>query len=288
MDQRKIDKIKEIITDPQTLMFEMRKRKKDIVFWVVGIVFTILVFYFISSQDYSFLLVLSSLIQTMAFLIVLIKVYNFQNCSGLSINTLVCYAFLLFGRLCSTVFFNGYLPSDDAGDWFYQLTEAVSLICVLALIYLTKVAFKETSDLMSDSVPYYYLAVPALVLALIIHTSLNRFFPTDVLWTFSMYLEAVAVFPQLKLFFNKKGQIEAYTSHYVALCGLSRIFSLIFWWDTFEELNNADYSSYSLFTEYSGYFIIVSQITQLLLMADYYYMYFKSFFKGESMNTFDL
>ena len=141
---------------------------------------------------------------------------------------------------------------------------------------------------MSDSVPYYYLAVPALILALIIHTSLNRFFPTDVLWTFSMYLEAVAVFPQLKLFFNKKGQIEAYTSHYVALCGLSRIFSLIFWWDTFEELNNADYSSYSLFTEYSGYFIIVSQITQLLLMADYYYMYFKSFFKGESINTFDL
>ena len=283
-----MNKIKEMVTDPQTLMFEMRKRKKDVIFWLVGIIITILVFKFISSQDYSFILVLSSLIQTMAFVIVLIKVYNFQNCSGLSVNTLSCYALLLFSRLCSTVFFNGYLPSDDAGDWFYQLTELVSLVCVCALIYLTKFAFKETSDEYSDTVPFYYLAVPTFVIAFVIHTSLNRFFPTDVLWTFSMYLEAFAVFPQLKLFFNKKGQIEAYTSHYVALCGLSRILSLLFWWDTFEELNNPDYSSFSLFSEYSGYFIIISQITQLLLMADYYYLYFKSLFKGENMNTFDL
>ena len=140
-----MNKIKEMVTDPQALMFEMRKRKKDVIFWIVGIIITLIVFKFISSQDYSFILVLSSLIQTMAFVIVLIKVYNFQNCSGLSVTTLTCYAMLLFSRLCSTVFFNGYLPSDDAGDWFYQLTELVSLVCVIALIYLTKYAFKETS-----------------------------------------------------------------------------------------------------------------------------------------------
>ena len=285
---RKIEKFKEIISDPQALMFEARKRKKDILFWICGIVFTLFIFIFISSKDYSFILVLSSLTQTLAFLIILIKVYNFQNCSGLSINTLICYAMLLSARLTSTLLFSGYLPSDSAGDWFYQLTEITSLICVAVLIYVCKYTYKDTSDYITDTIHYVYLALPCFLFALIVHTSLNRFYFTDVMWTFSMYLETFAVFPQLKLFMNKKGQIESYTTHYVALCGLSRLLSLLFWLDTFKELNTSDDESFTLFGNYCGYFIIISQIGQLIIMVDYYYYYFKSLIKGESMNTLDI
>ena len=285
---RKLDKFKELLKDPQALMFEIRKHKKDIAFWLSGILFTLLIFIFVSSKDYSFILVLSSLIQTLAFLIIFLKVYNFQNCSGLSVNTLICYSILLSARLTSTLLFPGYLPSDDSGDWFYQLTEISSLICVLVLIYLCKYVYKETSDYMSDTVHFAYLVIPCLVFALVIHTSLNRFFFTDVMWTFSMYLETFAVYPQLKLFLNKKGQIESYTSHYVSLCGFSRLLSLLFWADTFKELNTSDEGTFSLFSEYSGYFIIISQIGQLVIMVDYYYYYFKSIIKGESLNTLDI
>jgi hypothetical protein len=223
-----------------------------------------------------------------AFIIVLIKVYSFQNSSGLSVNTLICYALLLTARLFTNLLFSGYLPSDNSGDWFYQLTEFISLLCVLLLIFLTLNTYKETSDYMNDKVHYYYLAIPTFILSCIVHTSLNGFLPTDISWCFSMYLEAVAIFPQIQLFIVKKGQIETYTSHYVALCGLSRFLSLIFWWDTYPELNTDEANSISLFCGYCGYFIIASQVLQLLIMVDYYYLYFKSLFKGETMNTLNI
>ena len=217
----------EKFNDPEKLFFEIQKRKKDVFFWIIAITIITFITIFISSQDYSFLLVLSSLTQMFAFIIVVIKVYTFQNSSGLSINTLICYALLLSARLFTNLLFSGYLPSDNSGDWFYQLTEIISLLCVLLLIYLTLIVYTETSDYTNDKVPFYYLAIPTFILACIVHTSLNGFLPTDITWCFSMYLEAVAIFPQIQLFVVKKGQIETYTSHYVALCGLSRLLSLM-------------------------------------------------------------
>lgn len=283
--QDKFSKIKETVIDPQTLMFEMKKKKKDLLFWTIGIITTLLIFFFISSKDFSFLLVMSSISQLLSFLIVFLKVYNYQNCSGLSVNTMICYSILLGSRLCSTMFYYGYLPADSAGDWFYQLTEILSLVVCVLIIYMIKNTYKDTSDLYNDVVSYQYLAIPTLGLALLVHTSLNRNFITDVLWTFSMYLEAVAVYPQINLFQKKGGQIESYTSHYVSLQGLSRLFSLIFWWDTYNELNESIDDSYSLFHSYCGYFIILSQVIQLLIMIDFYYLYFKSLWKGEKMNV---
>lgn len=276
------------LTNPQAILFELHKKKKDVIFWFCGIIFTLLIFLFISSKDYSFLLVLSALVQMLGFAIIIIKVTHFQSCSGLSVNSFISYSILLSARLSSNLFYTSYLPMDAAGDWFYQFTEIISLICCIGLILYVKVYYKETADRSIDLVDFYYLALPAFALAMLIHTSLNGFWFTDVLWTFSMYLEGVAVFPQIVLFVNKKGQIESYTSHYVALCGLSRLLSLMFWWDTFPELNVYNAYSYSLFSHYSGYFIIVSQLIQLVIMGDYYYYYLKSVLKGEQMIICDI
>ena len=280
-----MDKIKEMSKDPRLLMFEIKKRRKDIIFWSTIILVILLIYIFISSKDFSFFLVLSSLIQTCAFIIILVKVTNYQTCSGLSANTLICYAILLFARLTSTLFYPGYLPSDDSGSWLYQLSDISSLLICCLLLYLIYFKYRETSDLLQDGkIPFYFLVIPCYVLALIFKSSLNNNVFCDINWAFSMYLEALAIFPQILLFSNKKGQIESFTSHYVALCGLSRLFSLIFWWDTYEELVTEDL----YFGKSIGYFIIGSQILQLIIMADYYYLYFKSILKGQAMNTMDI
>ena len=280
-----MEKIKDMSKDPKILMYEMKKRRKDIIFWSSIIVVILLIFIFISSKDFSFFLVLSSLIQTCAFLIVLLKVTNYQDCSGLSANTLICYAILLLARLTSTLFYPGYLPSDSSGSWLYQLSDIISFLICILLIYLIYFKYRETSDIMSDGkIPFYILVLPSFILALIFRSSLNNNMFCDVNWAFSMYLEALAIFPQILLFTIKKGKIESFTSHYVALCGLSRLFSLIFWWDTYEELNITDL----YFGKYVGYFIIGAQILQLIIMADYYYLYFKSILKGQAINTMDI
>jgi hypothetical protein len=280
-----MEKLKDMTKDPKILMYEMKKRRKDLIFWGTIILAILFIFIFISSKDFSFFLVLSSLVQMFAFIIILIKVTNYQNCSGLSANTLICYCILLFARLTSTLFYPGYLPSDSSGSWLYQLTDIISFLICCLLIYLIYYRFKDTSDIMLDNkVPFYYLVVPTYILALVVRGNLNNNLFCDINWTFSMYLETITIFPQILLFSIKKGQIEPFTSHYVALCGLSRLFSLIFWWDTYDELKT--YDSYC--GPYIGYFVIGAQVLQLLIMADYYYLYFKSLFKGQAINTMDI
>ena len=280
-----MEKLREMTRDTRILMFELKKRRKDIIFWF-SVVFAILFIYiFISSKDFSFFLVLSSIVQTSAFVIILLKVTDRQNVSGLSANTLICYSILLFARLTSTLFYPGYLPNDSSGSWLYQLSDIISMLICCLLIYLLYFKYRETSDLILDNkIPFYFLVVPSYLLAVLVKSNLNNNFFCDTNWAFSMYLETVAIFPQILLFTIKKGQIEKFTSHFVALCGLNRLFSLIFWWDTYEELNHSE----SFFGAYIGYFIIGAQILQLLIMADYYYLYFKSILKGNEINMMDI
>ena len=280
-----MEKLREMTRDTRILMFELKKRRKDIIFWF-SVVFAILFIYiFISSKDFSFFLVLSSIVQTSAFVIILLKVTDRQNVSGLSANTLISYSILLFARLTSTLFYPGYLPNDSSGSWLYQLSDIISMLICCLLIYLLYFKYRETSDLILDNkIPFYFLVVPSYLLAVLVKSNLNNNFFCDTNWAFSMYLETVAIFPQILLFTIKKGQIEKFTSHFVALCGLNRLFSLIFWWDTYDELNHSE----SFFGAYIGYFIIGAQILQLLIMADYYYLYFKSILKGNEINMMDI
>ena len=280
-----MEKLREMTRDTRILMFELKKRRKDIIFWF-SVVFAILFIYiFISSKDFSFFLVLSSIVQTSAFVIILLKVTDRQNVSGLSANTLICYSILLFARLTSTLFYPGYLPNDSSGSWLYQLSDIISMLICCLLIYLLYFKYRETSDLILDNkIPFYFLVIPSYLLAVFVKSNLNNNFFCDTNWAFSMYLETVAIFPQILLFTIKKGQIEKFTSHFVALCGLNRLFSLIFWWDTYDELNHSE----SFFGAYIGYFIIGAQILQLLIMADYYYLYFKSILKGNEINMMDI
>lgn len=278
-------KVKDIISDPNNIIFELKKKKKDIIFWLALVVFMVVIYFTLSSGEFSFILVLASITQMASFFIIAQKVFNYQNSSGLSLNTMISYLIVMVARLSSTLFYSGYLPSDEAGDWFYQLCEVISLILVIVNIFFITTTYKDTAESETeDSIDYKILAVPCLILALLVHTSLNRNLVTDVAWSFSMYLEGVAIFPQLHLFQKKGGQIESYTSHYVSLQGLNRLLTLMFWYYTYEELNEENEDSYSFFHTYTGYFLIFSQVLQLFLMVEFYYFYFKSLFKGEKMS----
>ncbi len=278
-------KIKNLVPDKQNLMYELQKKKKDVFLWIGFVILCILIYVFLSSGEFSFFMVLSALTQCFSFFIIVWKVYSYQNSSGLSLNTMICYLLIIVSRLTSTLFYNGYLPSDSAGDWFYQLCEILSVaFCIIIILFITRL-YRETAETeQEDQVHYSYIVVPSFILALLVHTGLNRNLLTDIAWSFSMYLEAFSIYPQLYLFQKKGGQIESYTSHFVSLQGLSRFLSLVFWFYTYDELNTELDDSISIFHSYTGYFLIASQVIQLLIMLDFYYYYFKSLLKGEKMN----
>jgi ER lumen protein retaining receptor len=63
-----------------------------------------------------------------------------------------------------------------------------------------------------------FIIVPAAGLAALVH---HDFSPSEVLWTFSVYLEAIAIIPQLQMI-AETGEAETITSHYLFFQGIYR------------------------------------------------------------------
>jgi len=82
----------------------------------------------------------------------------------------------------------------------------------------------------------------------------------QILWTFSIYLESVAILPQLFLV-SKTGEAETITSHYLMALGSYRALYLINWiWRYYFE------GFYDLIA-------IVAGIVQTVLYCDFFYLY---------------
>lgn len=84
--------------------------------------------------------------------------------------------------------------------------------------------------------------------------------PLQILWTFSIYLESVAILPQLFMV-SKTGEAETITSHYLFALGVYRTLYLFNWiWRYYFE----------------GFFdliAIVAGLVQTVLYCDFFYLY---------------
>ncbi len=69
------------------------------------------------------------------------------------------------------------------------------------------------------------MVAPAAVLALVLN---HEFSVMEVLWTFSIYLESVAILPQLFMV-SKTGEAESITSHYLFALGMYRALYILNW-----------------------------------------------------------
>jgi ER lumen protein retaining receptor len=123
-------------------------------------------------------------------------------------------------------------------------------------------------DKNNDTFRHYFLVLPCFLLALVLN---NRFTVPEVLWTFSLYLEAVAIIPQLVLLQRSKN-VDNLTGNYVFFLGAYRGFYLINW-------------IYRYFTEnhYRRWITWMAGIVQTALYADFFYYYFKSWKNNEKL-----
>ena len=92
------------------------------------------------------------------------------------------------------------------------------------------------------------------------------------LWTFSIFLEAVAIFPQLVLLQRTK-EVETLTADYVGTLGAYRFFYILNW----------------IYRYYAGdlmaghVFVYVCGIVQTALYVDFFYYYLKSRWYGQKI-----
>lgn len=83
----------------------------------------------------------------------------------------------------------------------------------------------------------------------------------QILWTFSIYLESVAILPQLFMI-TKTGEAESITTHYLFFLGLYRTLYLANWvWR---------YHTEGFFDQIA----VVSGVVQTIFYCDFFYLYF--------------
>lgn len=273
----KADFSMEDLKDPERLKFLLMKYAKTEAFKVWGGFFlvSLTVFMLFSSGDFSFLLTLSSLVSVFSFLMVALKIEAGRSCKGVSLRMMECYLAIFFFRLCAIVPFEGYLPFDKSGDWFYQTCEALGFCLAGTMVYFCRFRYAATYDPSTDNFQHHWLALGAAGLSLIFHPNLNNFLPSDISWAFALYLESVAVLCQLFMFM-KEGQAAPHTSHFLAAQALAKIMSFIFWASSFNELSNPNHT----IKAFVGNWVVCTQLVQLLVMGDFIYHYIRCIRQG--------
>lgn len=250
---------------------------KNVLIWAGFFTASLFVYFLLSGGDFSFLMTYGAMSRMFGFGILNLKTFKSQRSTGISAKTLQLYSLVFFFRLTSIIRHEGYLPYDKSGDWLYHLIEILALFFTTSALYGVTVPFRETYQASCDKFgevgvpPGYgavYLAVPALIIAMILHPSLNDDYFSDVAWTYAMYLESVAVIPQLYMFQKQKnGVVEIMNAHFVAALGFGRVMEFTFWIYSYHELSSSSGSSLP------GYLAILSQFLQLVLMVDFFWYY---------------
>jgi ER lumen protein retaining receptor len=145
------------------------------------------------------------------------------------------------------------------------------LAASFAILYFMRVhkVVKHTYDREQDTFRYQFLVLPCIVLALVVHQAWT---PFEVIWTFSIYLEAVAILPQLVLL-QRTQNIDNLTGNYVFLLGSYRALYILNW-------------IYRFLTEphYKQWIVWISGIVQTILYIDFFYYYIKSWKNNEKLS----
>jgi len=251
---------------------------KNVIMWAVFFTASLFVYFMMSGGDFSFLMTYGAMSRMFGFGILNVKTFLSKRATGVSVKTLQLYCLVFFFRLTSIIRHEGYLPYDKSGDWLYHVIEIMALLFTGCALWGCMGPFKSTYQGELDKfgemnvtpgMGAVYLAVPVLILAVIVHPNLNSDFLSDVAWTYAMYLESVALVPQLFMFQKQtSGVVELLTAHFVAALGFGRVMEFMFWIYSYHELAT------SAGSKLPGYLALFSQFMQLVLMLDFFWYYY--------------
>ncbi|KAK1303538.1 ER lumen protein retaining receptor [Acorus calamus] len=198
----------------------------------------------------------------LSIVLLLLKIRTRKSCAGISLKTQELYV---------VVFATRYLDLFTKYISFYNtVMKLVFLGSSIGIVWYMRYhkVVKQTYNREDDTFRYLFLVVPCFVLALFVN---REFTPIEVLWTFSLYLEAVAILPQLVLL-QRSRNIDNLTGNYVFLLGAYRALYLINW-------------IYRFFIENHQFRWIpwLSGILQTAIYTDFFYYYIRSWKNRETL-----
>ena len=156
--------------------------------------------------------IIGDLCHLLSFIVMFWKLHTSNSVSGISLKTQELYLavfvtryldlFWNFHSLYNSVFKVVYIGTSAMIIWYMRRHRSV----------------KQTYDKDHDTFRYLFLVAPCALTALVINQKFTIF---EILWAFSIYLEAVAILPQLVLLQRTKN-VDNLTGNYVFLLGMYR------------------------------------------------------------------
>ena len=186
----------------------------------------------------------------LSFVIIIYKIFKDKSCQGVSAKTFEIYLL---------VFCTRYLDLFMYYISFYNTFMKILFIAASAFIlYLMhcKQPYKNTYLRKKEDVfPHIYLIVFAIIMTLILNKNYTLW---GLIWSFSLWLESVAVFPQISIIAKTNG-FFSYTAHYLAALGSYRFFYILLWIYRYLKQGRLLWVS------------VLSGILQVLLYVDFFY-----------------
>lgn len=200
-----------------------------------------------------------------SFILLFFRLHKTKNANGISLKTQELYLLVFVARYLDLFLFPFHHLS-----LYNTLFKLFYLGAAGYIVYLLRYVEPYKSTYAREADTFYHIQLgilPCFVMALVFNEAswgmsyMHYFF--EICWAFSIYLEAIAIFPQLVLL-TREGEIENITSHYIATLGAYRAFYLLNW-------------IYRLCTEphYRAWIPWIAGIVQTGLYADFFYHYVK-------------
>ncbi|MCL7032689.1 hypothetical protein MKW94_023051 [Papaver nudicaule] len=188
-------------------------------------------------------------------LVLLLKIYATKSCAGVSLKTQELYALVFLARYLDLF--------TDFISVYNTVMKIVFIMSSLAIVWCMRMhpMVRRSYDKELDTFRHYFLIAGCLLGALLVH---EKFTFQEIFWAFSLYLEAVAILPQLVLL-QRSGNVDNLTGQYVFFLGAYRALYILNW-------------IYRYFTEkhFGRWISCISGLVQTALYGDFFYYYFIS------------
>lgn len=207
-------------------------------------------------------------------LIVRHKIQQRKSVEGISGMTMLMYA------ACYTVRIWLNLPDS----WSFNVMELeleasfgiFSLVLVLDCLRSVFVTYRNSYQEELDVLHVKYLIPGCFILALVLHAHFHSWGTLfGYMWTSCLYMDVLALMPQVVMMARSEGKVAAPIAHFVAATFLSRIEDLSDSLFFKGNMQSDDYFSYSL--------IVFFQALHLLIVADFMYYYVKALTSGAGL-----